>query len=82
MQFEEARKKLKKIARGEYCSISFACTEYDNRTIQTDCRIYIHGEDGYRASTFKEAFAVRERAIKPVEVEEIPQHISAKEGKK
>lgn len=49
MTFQKAKDKLKKLAKGEYHTISFELTEHPGGALDPRCRMYIHGY-GYTQS--------------------------------
>jgi len=77
MQFEEARKKLKRLAKGKYYHLTFGFKSFQNtdKTTGTDCDIYIDGEKWFSAPTFKEVFQKRHDFLTEPKTEELPQNI-------
>jgi hypothetical protein len=70
MQFQEAKDRLKKLAKGEYHTLSYEFTEAREGEFNTFCRIYIHDKDGGKSGmgqTFGQAFDELEEKL-----EEIP----------
>jgi len=55
MTFIDAKKKLKVLADGEYHSIKYGISEYDNGEIEVKCSVYISGYDIHIAPTWVKA---------------------------
>lgn len=91
MKFMEAKKKLEKMAKGEYHSLTYEITEYSNNVTPptVKCTTYINGQTHLSASTWKESLKLMEVAInppkkKPMDLKEAPEEdiIEIKEKKK
>lgn len=54
MTFNKAKKVLKKMVKGKYCSIHHEITIYDGQEIP-ECRVYVEGYSFYKGKTWKEA---------------------------
>lgn len=70
MLFETAEKKLKRLAKKDYCSISYTRTYDEGKVIKQECCLYISHRNWYNASTWKQAFALLQEAIKPSPIPE------------
>lgn len=71
MKFQDARKKLKKMAKGKYYSIQFGLTEFQSGDIETRCWLYIDSKVSGGGSTFREAFVALEKELGIYEIEKI-----------
>ena len=56
MNFIEAKEKLKKIAGGDYHSLTYAVSEHTDGDIEVECRIYISDIDSFTGKTWEEVF--------------------------
>ena len=68
MLFEAAEKKLKRIAKGRYCSLRYERTYDDNKTLRQECGLYIDGMAWYTLRTWKQAFEKLQEVIEPAPV--------------
>ncbi len=76
MKFQEAEKKLKRIAGGEYCTLQFTKTiPSSTGTPETECWVYVNkgkkGKTG-KGQTWVEAFMGLEKDLGITKVEETP----------
>jgi len=71
MKFAEAEKRLAEIAHGRYHSLEYEKLTHEAGRIETNCGIYIDGEDWYHASTWSAAFSARMEKLAPT-IEETP----------
>lgn len=62
MTFAQAKRKLTKIAKGEYHSIKHELTETHVNDLEPRCGIYIDGENWYGGETWELAFENRTKA--------------------
>ena len=70
MLFETAEKKLKRLAKKDYCTIHYSRTYEAGKVIEQECCLYINRRDWHNASTWKQAFVLLQEAIKPAPVPE------------
>jgi len=80
MKFEQAIKKVRKMAKGEYFTLKYKFTDYPNNggshpTIE--CVIYVDGFDYHEAKTWKDAIKMLDLAMnppkeKPIDLNEMP----------
>lgn len=64
MRFEVARKRLGRLARGKYYSISYGEDFFkENKFPYTSCLLYIEGMDSINAPTWAEALKKMKEAI-------------------
>jgi len=64
MTFEAARKKLQRIAKGEYCTLRYSLTiPGRGQTPEVVCEVYIHGTNWHDGNTWAEAFCSLKREI-------------------
>lgn len=59
--FEQAKRRLRRIARGEYCAIQYEITFATRGSKVPDevrCGVYIHGGEWHVAPTWEGAFAL------------------------
>lgn len=61
MTFKQAKKKLKKIADGQYHSIKYELTEFQDGSQESECNLYIHGGQHNYAATWDLAFSLLEK---------------------
>ena len=54
---------LKKLVKGEYHSIRYKLTEYQDDTTKIECRVYIHGYGGVTAPTWDDALQAMRKQI-------------------
>lgn len=57
MTFKQAKKKLAKIANGEYHSLSYEADYHSGVAPAIKCRVYIHNQGFYGGTTWNDAFA-------------------------
>ena len=75
MKYKTAIKKLKGIAKGKYCSISYTMTFEKEKCISQECGLYIDGLPWHISKTWREAFDLLNEAMppnKPLKIEECP----------
>jgi len=75
MTFEEARKRLAQLSKGEYRAISYELTEYASGTEDAECTLYIDGYKHHSGPTWAAAFLSLEKAMDithPVDTTEQP----------
>jgi hypothetical protein len=73
MKFQEAKERLRKMAKGRYHVIQYELTEYDSGKQRTSCWMYIQQEEGDISATgtrFQECLDVLSGKLKATE--EIP----------
>ena len=63
MTFKKAKKKLKKIAKGEYCLVRYKETYPTENETRKEYDVYINGYGLYEGETFEEAFAKLEKGM-------------------
>ena len=63
MTFEEAKKKLKKIADGKYNRTLFSVVEYSTGSETTYCELYIDGMDIISGQTWAACFDILENKL-------------------
>ena len=56
MTFKQAKRKLKKIAGGQYHCVRYEITEYEDGQLVQECAVYIAGSEFKTAPTWEEAF--------------------------
>ena len=58
MKFEDADKKLRELANGEYCTLSYERTHFGSPAagLKQSCKLYIHGKASATKSTWERAF--------------------------
>ncbi|KKK97093.1 hypothetical protein LCGC14_2656210 [marine sediment metagenome] len=83
MNFLQAKRKLKKLAKGEYHFLSYSITEYDNSTLSQECTVYVDGYNHSPASNWVDAFEglqeqINPPKLKPVNIEPIEEVVKVK----
>lgn len=75
MKFDVAKKKLKKLAKGDYHCVEYRLTEHDNGDMETAVGLYIYDVGWFYAPTFAEAFKELEYKLDPqaVATEQLPE---------
>ena len=61
MTFEQAERKLLRIANGKYCSVEYERTYNEGKVIEQKCSLYVGGGNIHTERTWDEAF----KSIKP-----------------
>ena len=56
MNFQQAKDKLKKLAKGKYHSISYEISEYPPDGLEQKCSVYISGYNWEQEKTWELAF--------------------------
>jgi hypothetical protein len=64
MTFKEAREKLKRIADGRYCSLSYKESHSSSGDLEVECAVYIGGHSFYRGPTWETAFELLRLGLK------------------
>lgn len=73
MTFKEAKDELKKIAEGEYHSLTYELTEFRPDELETHIRAYVHGYSSGEGTTFRAALNDLKRQMGlPYETEVAP----------
>jgi hypothetical protein len=66
MNFQEAIKKLSKLANGKYNSLSYDITQFSRHSsYQQRCTVYVDGYSHYSGNTWEQAFEKLEEALNP-----------------
>jgi hypothetical protein len=78
MKFQEAKDKLKELAKGKYHNLAFSLTEDSSGEIETSCSIYLGTEKighgiSTNAPTWEQAFALVEAQLIHSSIEETPE---------
>ena len=55
MNFQQAKKGLKKLAKGKYHCIRYELTEYNNGDLKQECSVYVDGQEWVEGYTWNEA---------------------------
>jgi hypothetical protein len=66
MTFHEAEKELKKLARGNYHTITYRLVTHIDGTQEAECSIYIEKEEIISKPTWKQALAKMKENICPI----------------
>lgn len=64
MTFKQAKRKLKRLAKGRYHALSVELKECSSGSKETQCGLYIEGHDWIFLNTFKVAFSLLEDKLK------------------
>jgi hypothetical protein len=80
MRFQEAKDKLKELAKGQMHSLEFSLTEHKNGAVMTKCYLFLMSPDtqkgiGKAAETWDKAFALIEAELMPDGEEEVPEDL-------
>lgn len=74
MKFADAHAKLRAIAAGRYCSISYELTTFSDGELKSRCGVYLDGYKWYHANTWDAAFHELNKALHPEQfIEEMPE---------
>lgn len=69
MDMKEARKELKKLAKGKYYNMLYEFSEYHTGKTEQKCSVYIHDHNYYSGLTWEDALKEMDRAINPPDIE-------------
>ena len=76
MTFLQAKKELKKLAKGQYHSVGYELTEYTTGEQKAECRVYIHGFGSCVAPTWRYALEKMQEQVdlnaKKIDKKEMP----------
>ncbi len=84
MDFLQAKRKLKKLAKGKYHTVRYEVTEFSDRGgLSQTCTLYIDGHNFEYGANWEQAFKgmvqqVNPQEIKPVVIEAIKEVVKVK----
>ena len=65
MNFIQAKRKLKKLAKGKYHVLNYKISEFSNGELQQECTVYIHGRNHHYGETWEAALKSLKNEINP-----------------
>ena len=80
MNFLQAKRELKKLAKGKYHPLSYTITEYSDGALSQECQTYIDGYDFSTADHWIDAIKLMQQKTnpKPVNIEPIKEVVKVK----
>ncbi len=78
MDFLQAKRKLKEIAKGKYHTIRYGITENREGELSQECQVYINGYEFCNSNTWERALKQMQEQINPptpvqVKIDKIPE---------
>ena len=71
MKFEEAKKELKRLAKGRYHAIQYQLTEYANGKVEAECYLYVDPHISAASSNWKDSLTKIKMKLEPSQSSEL-----------